>query len=111
MDDAHLVVRLITAEAISTERLRTELPAHLPELDQAGRAVAALMCTGTLSEAGANGVGLSLRTARAVEGRVVRALSRRGSRTHAAAVAVITGIVTLAPAGSTHYLEPTWPVA
>ncbi|MFE4976081.1 LuxR C-terminal-related transcriptional regulator [Kitasatospora sp. NPDC056651] len=111
VDDAHLVVRLITAEAISTERLRTELPAHLPELDQAGRAVAALMCTGTLSEAGANGVGLSLRTARAVEGRVVRALSRRGSRTHAAAVAVMTGIVTLAPVNPTHYLEPTCPVA
>ncbi|MFE6052544.1 LuxR C-terminal-related transcriptional regulator [Kitasatospora sp. NPDC056446] len=106
IDDAHLVARLITAEVIGTNRLRADLPEHVPELDQAGRAVAALICTGTLSEAGANAVGLSLPTARAVEGRIVRALSRRGSRTHAAAVAVLTGIVTLPPAHPTHYLEP-----
>ncbi|MFJ7907017.1 LuxR C-terminal-related transcriptional regulator [Kitasatospora sp. NPDC096204] len=111
VDDAHLIARLITAEAIGTEQLLAELPEHAPELDQAGRAVAALICTGTLSEAGANGMGLSLRTARAVEGRVVRALSRRGSRTHAAAVAVLTGIVALPPSDSTQYLDPMRPVA
>ncbi|MFJ6382753.1 LuxR C-terminal-related transcriptional regulator [Kitasatospora sp. NPDC092039] len=111
VDDAHLVVRLITAKAISTERLRADLPDLAPELDQAGRAVMALICTGTLSEAGANAVGLSLRTARTVEGRVVRALSRRGSRTHAAAVAVLTGIVVLPPPSHTHPLEPICPVA
>ncbi len=111
VDDAHLVVRLITAEAIDTERLRADLPGSVPELDQAGRAVAALICTGTLSEAGANAVGLNLRTARTVEGRVVRTLSRRGSRTHAAAVAVLTGIVTLPPPNHIPYLEPICPVA
>ncbi|MFJ7912702.1 hypothetical protein [Kitasatospora sp. NPDC096204] len=95
VDDAHLVARLIAAELIDTGRLRRELPEHVPELDQAGRAVTVLICTGTSSEAGANGIGLTLPTARAIEQRVVRALSWRGSRTHAATVAVLTGIVAL----------------
>ncbi|WP_159028333.1 LuxR C-terminal-related transcriptional regulator [Kitasatospora sp. MY 5-36] len=97
VDDAHLAVRLITTELIGTERLRAGLPARVPELDQAGRAVLTLICTGTMSEAGANAAGLSLREARTVEARVVRALSWRGSRTHAAAVALVTGLVALPP--------------
>ncbi|WP_224274229.1 helix-turn-helix transcriptional regulator [Streptomyces sp. LS1784] len=110
VDDAHLAVRLITTKLIGTQRLRAELPDRVPELDQSGRAVITLICTGTMSEAGANGVGLSLREARTIEARVVRALSWRGSRTHAAAVALLTGIVTLPPTNSVPSMEPMVPV-
>ncbi|MFD8750073.1 LuxR C-terminal-related transcriptional regulator [Kitasatospora sp. NPDC059577] len=106
VDDAHLVVRLITTKLIGTGRLRAELPDRVPELDQAGRAVITLICTGTMSEAGVNGVGLSLHEARTVEARIVRALSRRHSRAHAAAVALLTGIVTLPPTKSVPVMAP-----
>ncbi|MFF2546634.1 LuxR C-terminal-related transcriptional regulator [Kitasatospora sp. NPDC058063] len=110
VDDAHLTVRLITAKLIGIERLRADLPNRVPELDQAGRAVITLICTGTMSEAGAHGAGLSLREARTIEARVVRALSWRGSRSHAAAVALLSGIVTLPPTNSAPFMEPMYSV-
>ncbi|MFF1784983.1 LuxR C-terminal-related transcriptional regulator [Kitasatospora sp. NPDC058243] len=108
VDDAHLVARLISASLIDPGRI--DAPERLPELDQAGRAVLALICTGTLSAAGARGVGLSLREARAAEAHVVRAFSPRRSRTHAAAIALATGTVTLTePPAVPAHLEPKCP--
>ncbi|WP_329486667.1 helix-turn-helix transcriptional regulator [Kitasatospora sp. NBC_01246] len=92
-DDTELVARLITAELIDTRHLRAELPARAPDLDQAERAVLALMCAGALDPGGVRAVGLTQREARAAEARAIQALSPRRSRTHAVAAALITGAV------------------
>ncbi|MFE2726329.1 LuxR C-terminal-related transcriptional regulator [Kitasatospora sp. NPDC059327] len=92
-DDTELVARLITAELIDTRHLRAELPLVPPDLDQAERAVLALMCAGGPTPDGARAAGLTWREARAAETRAVRTLSPRRSRIHAVAVALVTGAV------------------
>ncbi|MFF2041872.1 LuxR C-terminal-related transcriptional regulator [Kitasatospora sp. NPDC058170] len=110
-DDTELVARLITAELIDTRHLRAELPAHAPDLDQVERAVLALMCAGGPTPDGVRAAGLTWREARAAETRAVQTLSPRRSRTHAVAVALVTGVVAPPIPPPTSLPEPSVPRA
>ncbi|GAA2255183.1 hypothetical protein GCM10010430_43730 [Kitasatospora cystarginea] len=110
-DDTQLVARLISAELIDTRHLRAELPDRYLELDQAERAVLALMCVGALHPDGVHAAGLTWREAHAAEARAVQTLSPRRSRTHAVAVALVTGAVTLPIPPPSTPPEPEMPTA
>ncbi|WP_162870022.1 LuxR C-terminal-related transcriptional regulator [Kitasatospora cineracea] len=93
-DDTQLIARMLSAELLDTRHLRAELPDRPTELDQAERAVLALLCAGSLTPERVRAAGLTWREAHAAEACAVQALSSRRSRVHAVAVALITGAVT-----------------
>ncbi|MFD8320742.1 LuxR C-terminal-related transcriptional regulator [Kitasatospora purpeofusca] len=91
-DRVQVVAHAIRSDLVDVIALRGTLPAELPVLDDAERAVLRLLTTRVLDAAGARDIGLTFREARNAHLRAVKKLSPHG-RAHAITVALLSGVL------------------